>query len=664
MGASFEVGLTALRASQKAMITLGQNIANANTQGYSRQIPILSAERPTQGAFGLEGQGVRLDRIERASAENLNSRLLEKQSALSQALTLGERLTDLEGVFNEPSDFGIKNAISSFFDSVQEVSKNPENAAARVQMIERAKAMAGRFNVMSSDIDSMLANVRSDAENIVRETNILSIQIGDLNEKISSLSVGGFIAHDLEDQRDEALLALSKLIKIDVQLSTDGATKNVKFSGRELVAGGVAVPLTTNIGPDGNVSVLFKRDLFPATSGGGELGGVFEFQTFANTSKGRLDVLASSMIDQVNRVHSEGVKLSGSFSIVTGSNKVNDPASPLNNVGLDFVPTDGKLYVTVRDVTGPVVKTEVDINATDSLNDVVNKLNANPGLVNLTASVSANTLKIEADSGFSFDFSRSVDPNPPSLGGSVVEMDGQFTGIKNDVYTLTVVGGTGGADTIGVTNGLKLRVTDSGGTFSRDFNIGVNPAAPPSNNTYNPGNTIDIGDGLKLALSAGTVTNGDSFSVKVLNDSDESNILAALGINTFFSGSTAQSMGVVSDIEENESLIAAGSSSSIGDNSNAIRLLGLDSQLIVAGSTFGDHITETVTRVGLELESTDRNVDAEDGVFNALATLKLETVGVSIDEELARLLGLEQLFNASARFVTTLDAALNRLLEI
>lgn len=664
MGADFEVGLSAIKAAQSAILVHGNNITNANTKGYSRQDPVIVTKSPTMGSFGLRGQGVRLDRVERKTAEHLNSRLLEKQTAFAKEVVRNERLTDLEGVFNEPSDFGIKNSISSFFDAVQEVSKSPESVSARVLMVERSKAMTNKFNLMSRDIDSMLDNMRTDVMNAVGEVNVLTSRIGDLNGKISTLLVAGLSANDLQDQRDETIRELSDLINIEAKLSGDNATKIVTFLGREIISSGSSKSLDYNITPDGEISVVFEEDGFFAKPGGGELGGLIEFQTFANTSKERVNILAGEMINQINRIHSEGVGSAGSFSVITGINSVSDPNLPLNSANLNSSITAGKLYVTERDDLGPIVKTIVDISATDSLNDIVNRLNSNPGLVNLTASVTDNKLKIEAAPGFRFDFSSSPDPDPPNLGSGKVVVDGNFTGPKNEKFIFTVEGGTGGNDVIGVTPGLKVRVTDSAGSFVRDFNIGVDVNGPANNNAYVPGTTINIGDGLKMSVSAGSVSNGDNFTVDVLKDSDETNILAALGVNTLFSGKDASDIAVASDIQNDPTRIAAASSSSIGDNSNLLRMIGLDSETVVNGRTFKEHVTETVTLVGLEIEENNRTLSAEKGVLDSLAALREQSVGVSIDEELARLLSLEQMFNAAARFISTLDSTLNRLLEL
>lgn len=669
MGLGVDLGLTGVRAAQRSMLTIGHNITNANTDGYSRQDVRLTTETPIIGPNGTEGQGVKLSRIERSTAEFLNSRLLEKQSALGREEAFNVRLRDLEGVFNEPSDFGIKNAMTGFTAAVQEFSKNPENNAVRIQMLERAKSMTNRFNLMASDINSMTTNVKEDIKTAVSEVNILTSRVADLNSKISALTISGLAAHDLEDQRDITLTDLSKLIDINVKFSGDGTSKIVKFGGREIVSGANFLTLSTNTTSTGDLELIFKSDSTLASATGGKLKGLIDFQSSASTTKGRIDTLVSSIVDQFNRIHSEGVGTKGGFSSLTGKNGVSNANAALNTAGLlPFTPSSGDLFVTVTNtVTGDVVKNKIAIDVTtDTLTTLTAKIDAIANVSSLIVPAGANNfLRMTADSGFTFDFTIGLDPNPMGIGaadklggvnGSTVSMDGIFTGSKNDQYRFTVANGTGGNDTIGVTPGLKIRVTDIGSTFSRDFDIG---------DKYTVGDTIDTSDGVKIKLTAGTVSNGDTFITNVLNDSDQTNLISSLGINTFFSGTTSDSIEVVSDIDANIDLIAGGSSSgSVGDNSNAKRMVDLQSKNLVANRTFNDHMTETVTLVGLDLEANDKTLDAEKEVLKSLKSLKNQTDGVSIDEELANLIKFEQMFNASARFISVINSSLDNLLNI
>ncbi len=654
MAIDISAGLTGLRTAQKAMITIGHNIANANTEGYSKQTPVLTTELPAEGDFGTLGQGVKLARIERSVADFLNVRLYEKNSDFSKLDLKSSRLTDLEGVYNEPSDFGIKNSISDFFDSVHELAKNPENNAVRIQMLERSKAMANRFNLVSSDINSMLSNARTDIKNTITETNILLKRVADLNEKIATLKTSELTAHDLEDERDRTLTDLSKLIDITVVDSGDKASKVVSFSGKEIVFGGGFDLLGTKTLATGDIEVIFSSNSVTANAGGGEVKGLLDFQTSANNAKSRTDTLANQIIQEFNKVHSEGVGLDGGFTTITSKNAVSDADAGLGALNvLPFNITDGSFFVTVRATsTNEVVKTKIDINPlADSLNDIKDRISA---ITNMSASVvtagTDNFLKIDAQGGFTFNFSSELDPNPGGIGG-IITVDGQYTGSKNDVYSISV----SSAGTIGTTAGLKLRVTDSGNTFTREFDIG---------DTYTGGNTIDIGDGLKVTLKPVVVGGAEKFNVDVLNDPDETNLLASLGLNTFFAGTKSSDMAVVSDVLDNGRLIAAASSNSVGDNDNANRMLALKTAAVVGNRTFSDHLTETITLVGLELEENDRALNGERAVLDSLASLKEQTVGVSIDEELSTLIQFEQMFNASARYITTVNRTVDRLLEI
>lgn len=668
MGTGLEIGQTGLRAAQQAMITAGNNIANANTPGFSRRTPILTAEVPLKNALGFTiGQGVRLAEIRRETAEFLNIRVFDKQSAFSKAETENIRLEDLEGLFNELSDFSLKNAISNFFDATQEVSKIPDSSSARSQMVETAKIMTQTINQMGNDIDDMSTRAKDDIKKIVTEINNLTVKIADLNGKITSLSLTGVPPSELEDQRDVLLNDLSKLIDTNVKTSGDGTTKLVSTGGVELVGGVkfVLLDIDDTSSPGKRlVKVKGSSPVQTVSPNSGELKGLLDFQDTANTAKSDLDNLAKAITDEFNRIHSEGINLNGSFgSAITGENAVNLSTNALNNANLPFTPKSGDIYFTVTNTsTGAVDKTKITVDVTvDDLSALQTSISGS--VANITASIVSNKLVLTPASGFTFDFSSSVDPNPTGTGTlpTLATMDGSFTGSNNDVYTFTIVGGPG---TIGVTSGLKLRVTDTGTTFTRDFDIG---------DAYTPGSTIEIGDGLKMTLKSGNVAAGDTFNIDVLNDPDETNLLSALGINRFFASNstttnniTANTISVASEIQGNVSLIAAASSNSVGDNTNALRMVDLEFKKIssIKNSTFGEFLADKAAQIGSDSNLSKVTLDSQQATLEALKTLKEQIVGVSIDEELANLLKFEQMFNASARFIAAVNDSVDRILQI
>lgn len=658
MGTGIDIGITGLKTAQSAMLTFGNNIVNANTPGFNKRTPILTTELPLLDVSGvLIGQGVRLEQIKRETVEFLNTRLLEKQSELSFAEVTDVRISDLEGIFNELSDFGLKNAISEFFNAIQEVSKNPEDLGIRTQLVEIATTMTQRFNQMGKDIDDMSTKVRDDIKAMVKEINNLTAKIADLNARISSLSVSGIPAHDLEDQRDALLVDLSKLIDTNVSISGDGTTRNVTFAGRNLVGGSNFLLLTTQTQPNGDVLVVFQSDSVIASPTSGALKGLLDFQTTANTFKGELDKLAKAMIDEVNRIHSEGVNLNGSFSApLTSKNGLTSATAALNTTGLlPFTSSSGDIYVTVTNTsTGAVTQTKISVNvATDTLTSLATMLDA---IADLSASVvtsgGLNFLEVKpTTSGFTFNFSRGLDPNPGSIGTATATIDGTYTGSNNDVYTFTAID----SGTVGSGGNLRIEVRNSGGQLLTTLDVG---------GTYKVGNTIEVIDGLKMTLGGGTITAGNSFSLNVINDPDTTNLFSALGINRFFSGSKSTDIAVDTDIKNDVSRIAAASSDSKGDNDNALRMAELRLKGTISGRTFGEFLAETSLRIGDEASRNNKSLQAQTSLLEALKSLKSQSVGVSVDEELTNLIRFEQMYMASVRFVTTLNRLIDRLVEL
>lgn len=666
MGSGIEIGLSGIRAAQQAMLAAGNNITNANTPGYSKRTAVLSAQSPLNDITGVAtGRGVVVENIVRESVEFIDFRMFTKQSAFNNAEARSIRLADLEGLFNELGDFSLKGTVSDFFGAVEEVAKLPGSNSARVMMVETAKVMTEKFNQMSSDQSDMLTRVRSDIKTTVKEVNNLTIKLADLNSQIASLDAGGIEPHTLMDQRDNLLNELSGLISADVKSTGDGLTRLVAFGGRDIVTGSKSVQLgTTTDQTTGDVTVIFKSDSAAASATAGALKGMLDFQIDVNTYKSELDKLAAALADEFNRLHSEGVNLNGSFSsAVTGKHSVSNAGSTLDTANLlPFTPSTGDIYVTmINTSTNAVTKTKVSVDVTtDTLTSLATKLNA---VTNLTSSVvtsgSDNFLKVEPASGYTFDFSASIDPNPDlsSFAGATPTMSGSYTGSDNDTYTFTVMGSGG---TVGSTSGLQIQVTDAASSVLQTIDIG---------DDYVPGSTIDVVDGLKMTLSGGLLAGAASFTTTVLNDPDTTNLIAGLGISRFFSGSKASDIAVESDIQNNVSLIAAGSGGASGDNSNAVKMAALQSKTIsdtntLSGRSFGEFLADTATEIGIERKLTETTRDVQRGAFEALQTLREQSVGVSIDEELSTMLKFEQMFSASARFVTTLNQSIDRILEI
>lgn len=655
MSSDLYIGLSGLLAAQRALEIAGHNIANVNTPGFHRQAPVIVTELPGASPIGPMGRGVRIATIKRLRDEYLEARILEHTSRLGSLQISNRFYKELELVFNEFSDTGLNNVLSGFFSGLQELSLHPESISARSQVIENAKTLTNSFQQLNRDLDKMIEFAREEIKSNVDSVNDITSQLAELNGLIISTQTQEGKPNDLMDRQDALLDDLSKIIGVSAVRQENG-TVTVHLSGRLLVSTDSAYKLTTDTNPDGNLEVLFEGDTTPITITNGELKGLLDVQNdIIPDYLDYLNNLATSIIKEVNKVHSEGVGLSGGFTSILSTNAVSDATVPLDtaNLGLPFSPVNGELYITVTDsTTGAVTKTKITIDpATDSLDDLAAMID---GVSNLNATVINGKLSITADTGYEFHFTKALDPNPGSIGSSVVSISGDYTGANNDAYTFTALG-TG---TIGSTNGLQIEVKDSSGNTISILDVG---------DTYTPGSSISVGNGVSVSFTADSITTGDNLSFDVISDSDTSDILASLGINVFFSGKDASDISISQDIANDPSLIAAATTSSPGDNTNALRMANLEfanTTIGNANTTFSDYLHSFEATLGNETKRTTRENDAGVAMLNNLQNRRSEVSGVSIDEELLSLVKFQRAYQASARFISVISDLTNTIFNI
>ncbi len=647
MSSDLYIGLSGLLAAQRALEITGHNIANANTPGFHRQAPVIVTKLPNPSPIGPMGSGVEIATIKRLKDEYIDARILEHTSTLGGLQITGRFYKELELVFNEFSGTGLNNVISTFFGSLQELSLRPDSIGLRTQVAENASILASSFRQLHGELNKMLAFAREEMKSNVNSVNGITSELADLNQLILSSQASGGKPNDLMDRQDALLDDLSNIIGITAVRQENGTINVRSPSGRSLVTTNNAFKLTTNTDSNGDIEIFFEGDATPTTISNGELKGLLDTQNnIIPEYLGYLNNLASGIIKEINKTQSEGVGLSGGFTSVVSTNAVSDSTVPLDtaDLGLPFPPVNGILKVTVTDsATGAATRTNITIDpATDSLDDLAVMINAVP---NLNATVSNGKLSITSNSGYEFHFTKASDPNPGSIGSSVVSISGDYTGANNDTYTFTALG-TG---TIGTTNGLQIEVKDSSGSTVSILDVG---------DTYSPGSTINIDKGVSVFFTEDSITTGNTLSFDVTSDSDTSDTLASLGINILFTGKDASDISLSQDIENDPSLIAAATTSSPGDNTNALRMVNLQFTNTTIGgvnTTFSDYLHGFEATLGDETKYAIRENDAGVMVLNSLQNRRSEVSGVSIDEELLNMVRFQRAYQASARFISVVS---------
>ncbi len=322
------IASTALVTQQKAIDITGNNIANVNTEGYSRQRLNMEQNSPIRDHTGTMSTGVHADqKIQRYYDQFINIQLNGENENLGRWEAQKTALEKIEVLFDEVSGYGLGTAMADYWSAWQDVINNPSGHVERTSLLSAGQYMTNTFNQLSNNITKVQEDIDTNITNIVDDINQIADQIAELNRKVSQVEVNGHNANDYRDQRDLLVLNLSKLIDIDSFEDGDGNVTIMVGGGRPLVERTATWDLSTvNVG---GVDQVYWND----SSGGsqdittriasGELKGWIEARDVViNDYQTRLDDLAATMIAEVNALHSAGYGLDGSqndFFIGTGA---------------------------------------------------------------------------------------------------------------------------------------------------------------------------------------------------------------------------------------------------------------------------------------------------------------------------------------------------------
>jgi flagellar hook-associated protein 1 FlgK len=329
---TLNIGTSALSTYRKAIDTAGHNLANVNTEGYTRQrLEIQSTT--TTGEIGMVGAGSEAVRVVSLQNKFINSQIqvetsvqgaLEvKQDALQQSINSLNETLDRNSASGTVTG-GISQRLSDFFTSLQNVATTPASIPQRQNVLEQASNLAQQFRTTDSRLAGVTDGLNEHIQSDVTGANALLQEIADLNKKISvNESFGDSAANDLRDTRQQKLVDLSKLVKIDTAENENGAV-SITVGGRSLVDGpNVVANLETFDDGSGNLQVRAQGDATALSLTGGSIQGAISARD--NEVAGlrqQINELASTLITQVNQLHSTGFGMDGStgLNLFNGTN--------------------------------------------------------------------------------------------------------------------------------------------------------------------------------------------------------------------------------------------------------------------------------------------------------------------------------------------------------
>lgn len=579
IGVVWDIARGALSTSRYGLDVTAHNIANVNTDGFSRQSPVLETKQPLFYNGLQMGRGVITTQVQRETDQFVENRLMQQESNLAYSTEMEKYIKVLEGVFNESSETSISSLLNDYWNLWHDISNNPSGASERIALYEFSTLLSEQFQSLDTELKKLETDLSFMKGPSIERINQITREIGILNNQIvgmESISV----ANDLRDKRNVLVSQLSQLIDTNSLEQENGSLTIVSARGSILVQGSDSYELS--LGGINGDRVEWQ------SSGGatvditdyiskGKMGGWLDLRDeIAAKYQLDMDALAKEFVWAINQQHSQGAGLEA-FSSLTMDYAVSSETDAIGSVdsGLSYHDkiVDGSFQLWVYDANG----------------------DANPA-GGLTFTIDADTTSLNA-------------------------LAGQIDAVSNMACTVT--------------------------------------------------------DG-KLDIST---ANGYTFAFS----DDSSNALAALGINTFFKGSSAGSIGVSDTIGSNLNLIAAATidSSGIfvsGDNTNAVSITDLQFATMdisrwtcdrINGNTEGN-ITTTVDNyyqamvgsIGITSGSISRERSFDEVTASKLGEIRDGLSAVSLDEEMANLMKFQHSYSAAAKLITTADEMMQTLLEL
>ena len=384
---SLNLARLALGAHQTAIQTVGQNIANAATEGYARQRVQMTPTPSDDLVFARLGTGVRVSRIERIVDEHLEATLRDSRSDLSN-LTEQNRIWSLtESIFNDLDGGGLAQSLGRFFDAMQDLSVNPDDPTTRSLLIEEGTTLTGTFRFLDARVRDLRMGLDEDIRGEVGDINRLTAELAALNKAIIAAEDGGVhgqTANDLRTQRDSVLGDLADRIDIRVIENSTGGVQ-VLTGSEMLVHDGQSRTLQAVPTSDGDIAlgeIRFTDDGTLLRPQGGRIAALIAGRDgVLPDMRAELDGIAGRLIHELNTIHGSAQGLTR-LTESLGQNAVTSRTAPLAEAGLPFAVEDGSfIFQVVTEANGATESFSIDIDVNSmSAVDLAQRINETAGV--------------------------------------------------------------------------------------------------------------------------------------------------------------------------------------------------------------------------------------------------------------------------------------------
>lgn len=628
------VGTSALLSLQQAITTTGHNIANVNTDGYSRQRVNFDTLTPQLSGGSYIGSGVATDSIERIFDQFLTSEVRNRTSSQSGFQAFSELASRIDGLLADP-DVGLAPKLESFFGALQDVSNNPGSLPERQVLLGEAQGLADSFHYLNSNFSGINDELNVRIETTVSDINSLARNIAELNEQVvrATAEGGGAPPNDLLDTRDQLITELSKKIDVTTVEQTDGAINVMVGNGQALVVGFSAQSLQTFDNPyDGTQTLVGISNLAGSVTDlgrfldGGELGAALDFrEQVLDPAINQLGLVAMGITATFNEQHQLGVDLNGQpggdfflpLDATFSANPNNSGASSINVAIGDAAALTGDDY-NLRYNSGQWTLTNLSTN--------VSQTGAGPFAVDgLTINVAG--APVDGDTFLI---------QPTRQGATLFDVVLNST---EDFAAASPLRSQEALTNIGSASIDGLNVTDASGLpLASQVTLTFNPDALGAGI---PGfDVVGIAGG-PIAFDPATESNGKTVSLG--------------GFEFTLSG----------DPQAGDELIIENNTNGTGDNRNALVLAGLQTSNLLNGgkASYQDAYGSLVADIAVKTRQAESAANTEQVLLNQSIAARDSVSGVNLDEEAANLIRYQQAYQAAAQVISVADEMFQVLLN-
>ncbi|MCJ8339796.1 MAG: flagellar hook-associated protein FlgK [Pseudomonadales bacterium] len=659
------IGSQALLANRTALSVVSQNIANASTEGYSRQTANFVSV--------LDRGGSIIQDIGRATDKFITQQLWSDISSFN-SLNLKDTLTSQTDDLLASSGTSISTALDTYFTSMQNAVDDPTSLANRELYIEESAALARRFNNLSANLvvqnNAANAAMEASAENLTQ----YSKSVAELNDQITYLIGRDEPVNELRDQRDVLVNKISEIV--DVNVVEQGNNYNLFIgNGQPLVVGQTVNVVELRQGnPDSTQSQIYIKmsgseiNITQQVSGG-VLGGIKDFRNdILNPSLNELGRIAIALAEETNTQHRKGMDLNNDLGgdVFLDINAETSMQSRIkaNNNNLSTV---NVARVQITDTT-KLTLDDYQLIVKDN-NELLVKRQPSGTVVSLTKAavdatpLPANTYFLDSGTG---DIHLQVD------GVSITVDTVGFMSI-GDSYTVQPTRDAAAQISSIIDDAKKVALASPVRITTNPNNTGsavasVEVTDPTDTSFMNIGTTGQLNPPVEIVFNNAVPTEYSIYDISNPLDPQLMTLQAVLQQDIVFVPGTEFDLGgykfTIDQIPKAGDRFSFDfNQDGVSDNQNALALSAIQSKALLINGSLQDHYSGIVEKVGAKAATGKINLTASESVLRSTKDSLASIIGVNLDEEAARLVQFQQAYQASARVISTSQLLFNTLLE-